>query len=65
MTINNSYAIGFIGPVMSGMGLAGGLVGNAALDTSINNSFWDTQSTGKSIGVGNNTATGNSTGKTT
>ncbi len=61
--INNSYATG---SVTGQLGSTGGLVGTNSPDYpgTINNSYWDTTTTGSSVtgGVGNNVATGGVTG---
>jgi hypothetical protein len=60
-TITNCYATGFV----SGSGnWVAGLVGYDRIPDAITSCFWDTQTSGKTIGVGNGTSTG-VTGKTT
>ena len=58
-TVNNSYSTGSV----TGTSNVGGLVGNSSSST-ITNSFWDTQTSGTSTGIGAGTTTG-ATGNTT
>ena len=59
-TINTGYAIGHV----SGESSAGGLIGGNSDDTIIIDSYWDTQTTGQSSGVGEGSSDG-VVGKTT
>jgi len=67
-TINNAYATGKVAqnPLAGGLFFGGGLVGDNGTGT-INNSFWDTTSTGRANAVGVNAGTknANTAGKTT
>ncbi len=47
-TINNSYSTGSV----SGESVVGGLVGNDALELTVNNSFWDTQTSNQATSAG-------------
>jgi hypothetical protein len=58
--ITNSYSIGHV----TGTTYIGGLCGNNNNSATILNSFWDTQTSGTSTGIGGGTSTG-ATGKTT
>ncbi|MDD3766660.1 MAG: GLUG motif-containing protein [Eubacteriales bacterium] len=60
-TMINSYATGSV----TGASGVGGLIGqNYNSGTAITNSYWDTQTSGRSVGVGNGSSAG-TTGKTT
>lgn len=54
LSLNQVYASG---PVSASVGSVGGLVGDALADTSISNSYWNTESTGQASATGNNLAT--------
>ncbi|MDD2685529.1 MAG: YDG domain-containing protein, partial [Gallionella sp.] len=56
--INNSYAAGLV----NGLGLVGGLVQHGQAGSQINNSFWDTQTTGQSAAVNASWNFGTTTG---
>jgi Flp pilus assembly protein TadG len=60
MNVNNSYSTGFVNSTTTmSAGTVGGLIGDSDIPNSvINNSFWDTQTSGKSTSRGG-------TGKTT
>lgn len=61
-TIDQTYATG---AVRSDYGYWGGLVGSNSSAGTITNSYWDTQTTGQTAGIGTNSGTFSATGLTT
>jgi len=59
---NYSYATG---AVSSGLNSKGGIVGAVSAEANIENSYWDTQTTGQTLGYNSNAGTFNAWGKTT
>ncbi|MEX0741134.1 MAG: GLUG motif-containing protein, partial [Pseudohongiella sp.] len=56
-TVSNSYAIGSVNDGAAGTGI-GGLVGSLSNPASVNNSYWNTETTGQSSSAGGEGVTG-------